>query len=191
MKGQKAPGGAKKEQASPNKRRVCELTVPGRLEDLATICEFVGQAAQQAGASKRAIFDIQLAVDEACTNIIEHAYGGDGGEICLRCECDGDDFEVVIRDQGRPFDPQAVPKPDVKAELDKRQEGGLGVYFMRCLMDEVRFRFDPQSNELRMVKRLKGGDQGSRKSGDREIRESGKQGIRTQRGACFPDSLIP
>jgi anti-sigma regulatory factor (Ser/Thr protein kinase) len=166
MKGQKASRSAKKEQASQDKRRVCELTVPGRLEDLATICEFVGQAAKQAGASKRATFDIQLAVDEACTNIIEHAYGGSGGEICLRCECDGNDFEVVIRDHGRPFDPQAVPAPDVQAELDKRQEGGLGVYFMRCLMDEVRFHFDLQSNELRMVKHLKEGDQGTRKSGN-------------------------
>jgi len=158
MKEQKASRGAKKEQASPNKRRVCELTVPGRLEDLATICEFVGQAAKQAGASKRAVFDIQLAVDEACTNIIEHAYSGSGGEICLRCECNGDDFEVVIRDHGRPFDPAAVPEPNVKAELAERCEGGLGIYFIRCLMDEVRFRFDPQSNELRMVKRLKGGE---------------------------------
>jgi anti-sigma regulatory factor (Ser/Thr protein kinase) len=157
MKEQRASRGAKKEQASQGKRRVCELTVPGRLEDLATICEFVGQAAKQAGASKRTIFDIQLAVDEACTNIIEHAYSGSGGEICLRCECNGDDFEVVIQDHGQPFDPQAVAAPDVKAELDQRQEGGLGLHFMRCLMDEVRFRFDHQSNELRMVKHLQEG----------------------------------
>jgi len=170
MKGKKAPRGAKREQASPNKRRVCELTVPGRLEDLATICEFVGQAAKQAGASKRTIFDIQLAVDEACTNIIEHAYGGSGGEICLRCECDGNDFEVIIRDHGQPFDPQAVATPDVEAELDKRQEGGLGMYFMRCLMDEVRFRFDPQSNELRMIKHLKKEKQGNQEISDQGIR---------------------
>jgi len=169
MKRQKAPGGAKKEKASQDTRRACELTVPGRLEDLATICEFVGQAAKQAGASKRATFDIQLAVDEACTNIIEHAYGGNGGEICLRCECDGNDFEVVIRDHGRPFDPRAVRAPDLKAELDKRQEGGLGVYFMRCLMDEVCFRFDHQGNEVRMVKHLKEGDQGIRKSGNQAL----------------------
>ena len=178
MKGQKAPGGAKKEQASPNKSRACELTVPGRLENLATICEFVGQAAQQAGASKRAIFDIKLAVDKACTNIIEHAYGGDGGEICLRCECDGDNFEVVIQDHGRPFDPQAVPKPDVQAELDRRQEGGLGLHFMRCLMDEVHFRFDHQRNELRMVKHLQEGKQGKqeiRRAGNQEIRQPGNQ----------------
>jgi serine/threonine-protein kinase RsbW len=64
---------------------------------------------------------------------------------------------VVLRDKGRFFDPTSVPDPDLQANLEDRTGGGLGLYFMRQLMDEVHFEFTPGSgNLLTMVKR-KGG----------------------------------
>ena len=132
-----------------------ELTVDGRLENLSTIADFVVKAAQASGLDEKAIFEVQLAVDEACTNVIEHSYRGeDKGEIALRCERAEGGFVVTIRDHGQPFNPEDVPLPDLKCGLDKRQHGGLGLYFMRLLMDEVRFHFDTEGNELTMVKRI-------------------------------------
>jgi len=131
-----------------------ELTVDGHCENLATIADFVTEAAQAWGLNEKASFEVQMAVDEACTNIIEHGYRGERrGKITLCCECADGDFVVTIRDHGQPFDPEAVPPPDLTSSLAERQEGRLGLYFMRQLMDEVRFRFDADGNELTMVKR--------------------------------------
>jgi len=133
-----------------------ELTVDGRLENLATIAVFVIEAAQASCLKEKATFEVQMAVDEACTNVIQHGYGEEEkGEIALRCKFAEGDFVVTIRDHGQPFNPEGVPPPDLTANLAERQESGLGLYFMRCLMDEVRFHFDAQSNELTMVKRIR------------------------------------
>lgn len=131
-----------------------ELTVDGRLENLASIADFVVKAARASGLDERATFEVQMAVDEACTNIIQHSYEGEGkGEIALCCELADSDFVVTIRDHGRSFDPECVPLPNLTCSLAERREGMLGLYFMRQLMDEVRFRFDAEGNELTMVKR--------------------------------------
>lgn len=131
-----------------------ELTVDGRLENLATIADFVIKAAQAAGLNEKATFEVQMAVDEACTNVIQHSYREEEkGEIALRCELTDCDFLVTIRDHGRPFNPDVVPPTNLTSSLAERQEGMLGLYFMRQLMDEVRFRFDAEGNELTMVKR--------------------------------------
>jgi anti-sigma regulatory factor (Ser/Thr protein kinase) len=133
-----------------------ELTVDGRLENLATIAEFVTKAAQTSGLNQKDIFEVQLAVDEACTNVIEHGYEEEkNGEIALCCESAEGDFVVTIRDNARPFKPDAVPSPDITCCLEERKHGGLGLYFMHKLMDEVRFHFGPEGTELTMVKRIR------------------------------------
>lgn len=132
------------------------LTVPGRFESLSEIAEFVTSMVREAGWDEHEIFHVQMAVDEACSNIIEHAYGQDkAGEVTLTCcvETQGD-LVIKIHDHGKPFDPASVPEPAIGVELENLPEGGLGLYFMRKLMDEVTFRFDTKhGNELTMVKR--------------------------------------
>jgi serine/threonine-protein kinase RsbW len=95
-----------------------------------------------------------MAVDEACTNIIEHAYGGEGrGDIECTCQIESDRLIVRLCDHGRPFDPSSVPEPDINASLEERTEGGLGLFLIRKLMDEVHFEFTAESgNVLTMVK---------------------------------------
>ena len=134
-------------------------TFPGRFDSLAVISEFVTHAAEQGGLNARAVYAVQMAVDEACSNIIEHAYGGeDRGEIECTCRVSDDGLTVMLRDHGRSFDPTNVPDPDLHASLQERSGGGLGLYFMRQLMDDVRFEFTPESgNLLTMVKRKEPG----------------------------------
>lgn len=132
------------------------LTVPGRFEHLAQIAEFVTQAAREAGLTDDDVFHVEMAVDEACSNVIEHAYADRAGEIELTCTIpEYGRLDVTIHDHGDPFDPEMVPEPKVGdgAGLEAMQEGGLGLYFMRKLMDEVRFSFSPgDGNTLYMVK---------------------------------------
>ncbi len=131
------------------------LTFPGQFDSLALISEFVTRAAKAAGLDARAVYAVQTAVDEACSNIIEHAYGGEGrGTIECTCRINDDGLTVILRDHGRPFDPTSVPEPHLHASLEDRDRGCLGLYFMRRLMDEIHFEFTPDSgNVLTMVKR--------------------------------------
>ncbi len=132
-----------------------ELCVSSDLSQLATISEFVAENARRAGVPEEAIFEIQMATDEACTNSIEHAYEGQSGEVRVCCWVEGDDFVVRVTDFGRRFDPNNVPMPDTEAPLESRNVGGLGLFFMRQLSDHVEFAFDPaQGNRTILRKRI-------------------------------------
>jgi len=125
-------------------------------DQLAVVRNFVTQMGCDLGLDSRVIDDLKLAVDEACTNIVEHAYGGQGGQIEIEIKSIDDGVQVTIHDWGAAFDPQAVPSPDVAAPLEQRPLGGLGLYLMRQMMDRVDFQFDGEDgNTLTMVKRLK------------------------------------
>lgn len=126
---------------------------PGRLDQLAAIGDFVARCAEQAAMGERDIYAIQMAVDEAATNILLHAYDQDQpGPIQVICWQEGNDFVVQLRDRGRPFDPAAVPEPDLESPLEERREGGLGIFLMRRMMDHVEFAREGQENVLTMVR---------------------------------------
>lgn len=118
------------------------------------ICEFAVRIAKEAGLSEAAAYQIELAVDEACTNIVEHAYGGkEKGDIECTCQVTDKGLKIVLRDTGIPFDPTAVPEPDLSTPLEDLDPGGAGLFLMRKMMDEVHFKFDKKSgNTLTMVK---------------------------------------
>lgn len=133
------------------------LTVPGRYEEIQKICQFVADGAVESGLNETAVFHIELACDEACTNIIEHAYGGeDKGDINISWQLKDAAFTITFHDNGRSFDPDAVPKPTLPPtppDIDNVKVGGLGIHFMRQLMDDVHFDFDEkEGNTLVLVK---------------------------------------
>ena len=119
------------------------------------IREFVAQVAREGGFTEKEIYSLQLAADEAASNIIEHAYEGiSNADLDVTCDAHGDTLIITMRDTGRPFDPSKVKQPNLKAGLSDRQIGGLGVYLMRKLMDEVRYESDSKTgNLLTMTKR--------------------------------------
>jgi serine/threonine-protein kinase RsbW len=128
---------------------------PGQFDSLAPLSQFVARAASAAGFDQTAVYAVEMAVDEACTNIIEHAYGGEGrGDIECTCRVSEGELTVTLRDFGYPFDPSSVPEPDIHSGLEERSEGGLGLFLIRKLMDEVRFEFTADAgNVLTLVKR--------------------------------------
>ena len=137
---------------------VSELCVRSQASNLASIAEFVSGRARQSGMDENTVFDVQMAVDEACTNIIEHAYAGRGdGEVRICCYVRDADFVVSISDDGMPFDPDAVPEPRIGAPIEERDIGGLGLFFMRQLMDRVEFHAGALSgNMVEMTKAIRG-----------------------------------
>lgn len=127
------------------------------LDTVAEVRQFVVEVGRDLGLTPDAMDALELAVEEACSNVCRHAYGGHCGEIELTLERGEGSVEVVLRDWGAPFDPRAVRSPDLTATLEERSLGGLGLYLMQELMDRVEFQFDEKrGNTLTMVKQLSG-----------------------------------
>ena len=133
------------------------LHVPSSTENLALIREFVAAIGKQAGFDDQEIGKLELAVDEACANVIEHAYGHDTTkEVIVRATLDSDEVRIDVEDTGRGFDPQTVPAAELEKLVAERKSGGLGMRLMTKLMDEVRYEIEPgKRNALHMTKRLR------------------------------------
>ena len=132
------------------------LRVQSSTENLSLIREFVAKVGLQAGMSDIDISKIELAVDEACANVIEHAYGNDKSqEVLVRANVDEEKITFHIIDTGIGFDPTQVKQEELEQLIEKRRSGGLGMRLIKTLMDEIHYEIIPgQKNELRMVKRL-------------------------------------
>ena len=130
---------------------------PAKFDQLDSIRDFAAQAARDAGMDDSAIYAVELSMDEACTNVIEHAYEGvEGGEIECTCDLDEKNLTIIIHDHGKSFDPGSIALPNLDADLDSRPVGGLGVFLMKKLMDDVRFEpLGEAGNILTMVKQRK------------------------------------
>jgi serine/threonine-protein kinase RsbW len=133
------------------------LQVPSSTENLAMIREFVAGIGTRAGLSSQEVGKLELAVDEACANVIEHAYGPDVvKEVSVRVTFDADVVQIDVVDTGKGFDPAGVLQQNLDQLVAERKSGGLGMRLMKTLMDEVHYEVIPgQKNELRMIKRLK------------------------------------
>ena len=132
------------------------LSVNSDIQNLAEIAQFVEQAAAASGLDRNQIYDVQMAVDEACTNVIKHAYKFDPTkEITITIKPHGRTFEVAIKDNGKQFNPSDVLPPDMKEYLTHYRRGGLGIYLMKSLMDKVEYDIVPgKKNEVRLIKYL-------------------------------------
>lgn len=132
------------------------LHVPSSTENLALIREFVTAVGTQAGFTDDEVARLELAVDEACTNVIEHAYGHDiTKEVVVRAIFDDEELRIDVVDTGRGFDPLALPQPPLEQLVAERRSGGLGMQVIKRIMDQVSYEMIPgQKNELRMIKRI-------------------------------------
>ena len=131
-----------------------EKVFSGCYDSLDEIREYFGNAAKTAGLGESAVCDVQLAADEAASNIIDHAYKGEHcGDIICSFQVLPEGLEIILRDYGEPFDPNLIKPPDLSRDLKNRKPRGLGLHFMRSVMDEVDFMSNEQGgNVTRMFK---------------------------------------
>lgn len=116
--------------------------------------QFLQESIHLARLDKSSAFDIRLAVEEALTNIIEHGYPDQGGEIELEANREGGAVVIHIRDKGIPFDPTKVPKPDFSLSLGQRKPGGVGIFLMLQVMDVIEYTSGPEGNQLTLKKNV-------------------------------------
>jgi serine/threonine-protein kinase RsbW len=131
---------------------VHELSVPAEEGQLSRVRDFVAEVCDEAGFTPRETNNTKLAVDEACTNIIKHAYVGKSGEIEIRASVNNGKVEFALIDEGENFDFAAVQDPDLDQYVETGKKGGLGVFLINRLMDGVEYRSGVQGNELVLTK---------------------------------------
>ncbi len=130
------------------------LRIPSQTDNLEIIREFVTRIARKVGFQEEETSKIELAVDEACTNVIEHAYSKDDRKfIDITIQIDPQKFTIIISDQGKGFDHKKLKAPDMKKYLEEMRVGGLGIFLMQTLMDEIDFDVvGGRKNQVKMVK---------------------------------------
>jgi serine/threonine-protein kinase RsbW len=133
-----------------------KLNVKSRTENLSLIRDFISKSAAEAGVKPDVVENIILAVDEACTNIIKHAYKSyPDGELIIKIKSTSNRFTISITDYGNSFEPDAIPEPDLQKYYRQKRVGGLGMYLMKTLMDDVKYVSIPgKHNEVQLSKKI-------------------------------------
>jgi len=131
-----------------------ELKVPAHTDQLADLRDFVTRVGRKYAFPDKIVNAFKLSVDEASTNIMRHAYRETGGEgfITIRALVRHQSLTICLIDQGKFFDPRRVQDPDLQRYVQIGKKGGLGIFMMRKLMDEIDYRRTEEGNELRMTK---------------------------------------
>ncbi len=126
----------------------------GHFEVLADISDFIKEVTEDSELSESDRYALQLAVDEACTNIFEYAYRDqDKGKIDLTIDQSPKKVKIILHDEGKAFDPEMVPNYVSGGTLEDMPERGAGLHLIYNIMDEVIFKFDERKgNTLLMVK---------------------------------------
>ncbi len=136
------------------KPRTVVLWVPACLESIRPLAGLVSELARQAKLGEQAVYCYRLAIDEACANIIEHAYANSPhGEIKVVIQADDGVCKVRLTDFGEPYDPSQIPQPQKTASIEEVRPGGLGLHLIHHVMDEVHYTPSPFGNSLVMIKR--------------------------------------
>ncbi len=148
----------KKKKTAAKKHNTFRLKLPANSENLDIIRKFVSGIAENIGFDEENIYQIELAVDEACANVIKHAYKNTNTfprEISVTVREKVDRIEIAIADRGVGFNPKALKTPNMDEYLKRMKPGGLGVHLIKTLMDKVTFHIKPGvRNEVKMVKIL-------------------------------------
>ncbi len=138
-----------------SKNNIFTLSVDSSTKHLAEVRDFVAVHAKTIGLSEKDISEIRLAVDEAYTNIIKHAYKNTPSKpVTIELGFNASQLWISIMDEGEGFKADEYKAPDILKRIKNKQRGGMGVFLIQKLMDQVQYNRKGQMNEIRMVKNL-------------------------------------
>ena len=139
------------------------ITRAAYLESLKDFRDFLKEhCSRYPGVNQETLYDIQLAVDEACTNIITHGYADmDPGSIILDLEMTPEKLTICLTDFGHSFEPDSTPTPDVQAPIEERELGGFGLFFIQQSVDQMDYRVTEDGNTMILTKYMSGANGGA------------------------------
>lgn len=128
------------------------LKLLAKIEHLPQWMQFITDCAQERGLPSKRIREIELALEEVIVNVCRYTYPEEIGEVEVTCTVDTHQrFIIEIVDGGGPFDPLSLETPSLTDDLDNRQIGGLGVFLIRRLIDDVLYRRENDQNILQLI----------------------------------------
>jgi len=126
-----------------------QLKLPAILKNLTQFMESVSKCAREQGFDPKKVTQIELVLEEALVNVINYAYPDKDGDVQVICSLDEENrFVIEITDWGEPFNVLSLDEPDITSDVSDRKVGGLGVFMIRSLMDDVKYRFEEDKNIL-------------------------------------------
>lgn len=149
---------------SPGRARAA---VAGRLDELPRVRAWLEDFAERHGIAEADVAMVSLALDEIITNICSYGFDDDGDHaIILTLKLQDNVLTASVQDDGRPFNPLEMEAPDPNASLDERKVGGLGIFLVRSVVDEVRYRRHRGANQLTLIKKMEQPDDSDQRAGD-------------------------
>ena len=132
-----------------------ELTVPATIDNVEKVTEFVNGQLEEAGCPMKTQMQLDVAIDELFSNIAHYAYDPGTGMATVQVDMEKDPRAAVVTflDQGRPYDPLAKKDPDVSLAAHDRPTGGLGIFLVKRIMDDVSYEYREGHNILRIRKK--------------------------------------
>jgi len=138
----------------PKTQKKYQLKIPSQSDNLAIIRDVVAKVASRIGFDTDEASKIELAVDEACTNVIKHAYANNSNQMIeVSIKVDQKKLIIIVADKGKGFNPDKIKLPDLNKSIKEGRKGGLGLCLIKTLMDKVEFEIKPGSkNQVKMIK---------------------------------------
>lgn len=132
------------------------MVVPATIDAIEQVAVFLEEKMEVAGVPMMDATRIQLAVEEAVTNVVTHGYEGEPGDVTIELGISEEQITITISDSGPAFDPTKIPPADTMADLDHRNIGGLGVHLIRSVMNDVSYSRSGDENRLVLMKTIAG-----------------------------------
>jgi len=138
----------------PKTQKNYHLKIPSQSDNLAIIRDVVAKVASRVGFDTDEASKIELAVDEACTNVIKHAYANNSNQMIeVSIKVDQKKLIIIVADKGKGFNPDKIKLPDLNESIKEGRKGGLGLCLIKTLMDKVEFEIKPGlKNQVKMIK---------------------------------------
>ncbi len=138
----------------PKTLKEYQLKIPSQSDNLAIIRDVVAKVASRVGFDTDEASKIELAVDEACTNVIKHAYANNSNQMIeVSIKVDQKKLIIIVADKGKGFNPDEIKLPDLNKSIKEGRKGGLGLCLIKTLMDKVEFEIKPGSKtQVKMIK---------------------------------------
>ncbi len=131
-------------------RLLLNIKLPAKLENLGRWVDAVSECAREHGLDQKKIGKIELALEEALVNICKYSYPEGPGNAEVSCKQSKSRFIIEIVDSGIPFDMTSLPAPDLTSSIEKRKVGGLGIFLIKKMVDEVKYRREGSFNILKL-----------------------------------------
>ena len=130
-----------------------QLVLQNKLSEISRLAGFIGSIGQELKLSIELIFNLNLALEEAVTNVIFYAYPQNELHLIdIHFESTDDQLKFTLIDSGKAFDPTQIPETDITLSAEEREIGGLGIFLVRKLMDTIQYQRVGNKNILTLVK---------------------------------------